>query len=242
MAQYISGGDYILVTHAHYDHIMDVPPAAEKTGAVVLGSANTCALLEICGLPPERLQTICAGDRVELGPFQVEVFSSQHIRMPAIYRPGPLRALLRPPLRLRDYRMDVSFSFRIEVDGLHILLWGGQDVDGAQPADVLLTYFMSNPSFYRELMRKVRPALAVPLHWDNLFRPLTRPLRPSWRPPRLGFPMWLRARPQEFARMVARSSVRAQVLIPTIFQSYDFAAIVRRNEEGNGAEKALDGG
>lgn len=218
----ISDGDFILVTHAHYDHLMDVPAAARKTGAVVFGSENTCKLLEVCGVPPGNLRRIRAGDRLDLGVFQVKVISAQHLRLPLrLYRPGPLHPTLQPPLRLWDYRMDESFSFQIDVAGRSILLWSGQSVAGAGPADILLTYFMSKPSFYRELLERVQPSLVIPLHWDNLFRPLTRPLKPSWRPPRLGLPMWFRCRPEAFARTIARHPVSVQVLIPEIFKRYD---------------------
>lgn len=218
----ISSGDFILVTHAHYDHLMDVPAAARKTGAAVFGSENTCKLLEICGVPPGNLRIIQPGDRLELGDFQVEVISAQHLRLPARrYRPGSLRPALQPPLRLRDYRMDGSFSFRITVGGRHILLWSGQSVTGAEPADILLTHFLSKPSFYKELLERVQPSLVIPLHWDNFFRPLSRPLKPSWRPPRLGFPMWFRCRPEAFARTIARHPVSARVLLPEIFERYD---------------------
>jgi len=220
----ISSGDFILVTHAHYDHLMDVPVAARKTGAVAFGSENACRLLEVCGVPPENLQKIKSGDELELGIFQVKVISAQHIRLPLrLYRPGALRQALQPPLRLWDYRMDESFSFQIDVGGQRILLWSGQNAAGSGPADILFTYFMSKPSFYRELLERVQPSLVIPLHWDNLFRPLTRPLRPSWRPPRLGFPMWFRCRPKAFARTIARHSVSAQVLIPELFKRYDLA-------------------
>ena len=38
--------DHILVSHAHYDHLLDVPVIARRTLARVYGSANTCALLQ----------------------------------------------------------------------------------------------------------------------------------------------------------------------------------------------------
>jgi glyoxylase-like metal-dependent hydrolase (beta-lactamase superfamily II) len=41
--------DLLLVTHAHFDHIMDVPQIVHNTGAMVAGSANSCSLLEAFG-------------------------------------------------------------------------------------------------------------------------------------------------------------------------------------------------
>ncbi len=224
VSRHIQTGDLILITHSHYDHLMDVPVVARKTGATVMGSGNTCRLLEICGVPVEQLRQIQSGDQFSLNGFNVKVFPSQHIRLP-IYRPGQLKPKLRPPLRLVDYRMDESFSYLIHIDGLRVLLWSGNSANGAEKADILFTYFMGKPPFYRALLNKVQPSLVIPIHWDNLFRPLTRPLKPSWRPPRLGFPAWFRARPEAFTRTLAHLSPSARVLVPEIFKTYDFSRL-----------------
>src|SRR5207249_5512425 len=41
--------DYVLVSHAHWDHVMDVPEVALHTGALTFGSPNTCRLLTLLG-------------------------------------------------------------------------------------------------------------------------------------------------------------------------------------------------
>jgi len=198
---------------------MDVPVAARKTGATVLGSNNTCRLLEICGVPADQIRHTHPGDTIHMDGFKIEVYPSSHIRMP-VYRPGELRPSLRPPLRLADYRMDECFSYGIETDGLRLLIWSGDSADGAVQADVLFTNFMSPPAFYHDLLARVQPAIVIPIHWDNLFRPLSRPLRPSWRPPRLGLPAWFRARPEAFIQTVQRCSPASRAFVPEIFKPY----------------------
>ncbi len=47
--------DFVLVTHAHWDHLMDVPDVVLNTGATALGSANTCQLLALLGVAPEPI-------------------------------------------------------------------------------------------------------------------------------------------------------------------------------------------
>jgi L-ascorbate metabolism protein UlaG (beta-lactamase superfamily) len=39
--------DFVLVTHAHWDHVMDVPAVIDQTMAKAYGSPNTCQLLTI---------------------------------------------------------------------------------------------------------------------------------------------------------------------------------------------------
>ena len=79
----------VLVTHAHYDHLMDVPDVVRTTGATAMGSPNTCRLLEVLGTPPDRVRVIGVDDRLDLGDFQVEVLQAQHMKTPG-FSPGPL--------------------------------------------------------------------------------------------------------------------------------------------------------
>ena len=111
--------DCILVTHAHFDHLLDVPEVARQTGAPVLGSHNTCGLLAALGVPEHQLREIQVGDRLTLGNFQVTVLESVHIPTPG-FSSGPLPRGLRPPLRARDYRMDGSFAFFVRVGGYRL--------------------------------------------------------------------------------------------------------------------------
>ena len=61
--------DFVLVSHAHWDHLMDVPEVVRATGAQAFGSANTCRLLSVCGVPATHIRQIGAGDRLVLGAF-----------------------------------------------------------------------------------------------------------------------------------------------------------------------------
>ena len=40
----IKHSDYVLLSHAHFDHLMDVPDMVRNTGAVAIGSPNSCRL------------------------------------------------------------------------------------------------------------------------------------------------------------------------------------------------------
>ena len=166
--------NYILVTHPHYDHVLDVPVLAQDCGAVVYGSANTGRILEVSGLPSAQFQEVQANRHLSLGAFEVDVFSSQHVRFPLDgLLQGTLEAGRQPPLRLWDYRMDYVFGFFIRVQGVRILFHPGP----ALPADVLFAGMTGGREYYRRLLSLTRPKIFVPLHWDNFFRPLDQPLR-----------------------------------------------------------------
>lgn len=219
--------DHVLVTHPHWDHLLDVPDVVLHTGATVLGSANTCRLLSALGVPPEQIIEVGISNRLELGVFRIEVLPAIHPRTP-IDRciNAPLPPNLKPPLRLTDYRMDVCYSFLIEVDGYRLLHGTGQDPIQSVPPDVAFTGAETLRRHYETLLDIVRPRLLVPIHWDDLFSPLSRPIRPMLSPPRLALPPFRRFDLAEFARMIQEISPEIAVLIPEIFRVYDVGKLV----------------
>lgn len=210
---------FVLVSHAHWDHAMDVPDVAINTGAVVLGSAHTCRLMAACAVPQQNIRRITAGDRLQLGSFRVEVLPARHMRTPG-FGPGRLPARLRPPLRLRDWRMDGCFSFRIEAGGLGLLDWRGVQPGPAPRADVLFVSCAQERAYYESLLDAVRPRLVVPSHWDDFLRPLTRPIRPSFNPPRWAWPPLRRVSLDRFRRMIESIAPAPRVYVPGVFQPW----------------------
>ena len=215
--------DIILVTHAHWDHIMDVPEVVRNTGAVVAGSANTCRILEICGVPGNHINQVGVGDKFTFGHFQVEVLPAEHIHLPG-FAAGVISPNLQPLLRLRDYRMDSCFNFLIEVDGFKMLVWSGLHPEPAPQAEVLFVGSGGKPDYYRSLLARVQPRILVPIHWDDFFRPLSKPLWPFFGQPRWALPPLSRLDMDRFTRMI-RQIGDTRVFIPEIFQTYELRSL-----------------
>jgi L-ascorbate metabolism protein UlaG (beta-lactamase superfamily) len=211
--------DHVLVTHSHYDHVMDVPDVVRHTGAIAYGSANTCHLLEISGVPEGQFQQIDTGDELKLGPFQVRVLPAEHRRVLG-FSAGPLRRDLMPPLRLRDYRMDRCFGFHIEVGTASILHWPSVRPERAPPAEVLVAR-PEGRDHLASLLAQVQPRLIIPVHWDDLFQPLSRPVRPFYELSHRGWPPLRRVDLDQFAVMVEELAPRTGVLVPEILSVYD---------------------
>ena len=165
IAEKIPHCNFVLVTHPHVDHLMDVPDVVRNTGAVALGSANACRLLAVLGVPAAQIREIDAGDQLTLGNFRVDVLPAGHVTFWG-WRPfsGPLPPGLRPPLRARDYRMDLYYSFLISAGGQRLLTDPGICPEDAVAADVLFIHPGRPRPFYESLLPRVRPKVVVPYH------------------------------------------------------------------------------
>jgi L-ascorbate metabolism protein UlaG (beta-lactamase superfamily) len=216
-------GEWALVSHAHFDHAMDLPEVLRLTGACACGSRQTAALLDVLGVPAERMTAIGAGGTFTLGPFTVEAYETPHRlifgRVPAY---GSLKPGLRPPLRALDYRMDRQFSFRITVEGIRLLVCSGVDDEPHLPAAVLIVGPDMMPEKRETLIEAVRPRLVLPNHWDDLFRPLNKPIR-AMRPPHHPLPPTPRMDLEAFKGEVQARHSGVRVLLPGYFEEIGIA-------------------
>ena len=73
--------DAILVTHGHFDHLLDVPEIARRTGASVIASPTSCYLSQAVGLPATKTLPVRAGDSLQCGTANVHVFPAVHDRI-----------------------------------------------------------------------------------------------------------------------------------------------------------------
>jgi L-ascorbate metabolism protein UlaG (beta-lactamase superfamily) len=218
--------EHILVSHSHYDHLMDVPAIARATSARIYGSPNTCQIVESAGIPVSQTRVIHSGDSFGCGDFNVEVFPARHVYIPG-FSSGPLPKRLSPPLRSHQYRTDACYSFLIQTGGLRLLDWMSVGLDHAVPADVLMVALLGDEAFFKALLQIVRPRLIIPIHWDNFFRSAGRPLKPIVKPPGWSLRALRKMDPQPWSEMIHRLGPDTEVLLPAIFSYYDLETILR---------------
>lgn len=177
--------DAVLVGHAHFDHVLDVPTVCRRDGATVYGSRSVATLLGLHGLG-HRALVVEPYRRYEIGPFVVTFVPSRHSRLLAglwVPSDGEITCDHLDGLTGSAYRCGQVFGIHIEVDGFSLYHQGSADLvdDERIPAgvDVFLCGIagrMFTPRYLQRILTRLEPHVVVPHHWDDFFRPLNGPL------------------------------------------------------------------
>jgi L-ascorbate metabolism protein UlaG (beta-lactamase superfamily) len=223
--------DTVLVSHAHVDHLLDVPEVVRQTGADVFGSPNTCRLIKVCGSPIKKVHAINPGADFRSGPFSIRSFAQQPHASVGGYGMQPLREDLKPPLRARDYSMDFGMCYLIEVDGLRLLSEACQDPREAGKVDVLFTIpFWGRPDDvqkrYQSILDACQPRLVIPIHCDDMWLPLDRPARGQLVPTGRIIPPLTRMDRGQFKNLVEAIRPGTHVFLPERMKTYELVEIL----------------
>lgn len=181
----------IFISHSHHDHVMDAPYIANRCNALIYGSGSALNVARGGNVPESRLVEFKGNETYEVGDYRVTVIPSLHSK-PTILNNDlgqTINAPLRQPARLRDYKEGGSYDFYVETGGKRYVIrpsfnYIEGQMDGYQ-ADVLFlgTAGLQKANaemermFFRETVEKLNPTLVIPVHWDNFFSPLTKPIK-----------------------------------------------------------------
>ena len=180
----------IFASHSHYDHVLDIAYIANQCGAVIYGSSSTMKVAEGGDVPEDHCIEFQANETYEVGDYRIKVIPSIHSK-PTILNNDLGQTIdkpIRQPAKLRDYKEGGSYDFYVEAEDKRIMIRpsfnyieGQMDgykadilflgVAGLQKADA-----ETERVFYQETIEKLEPKLVIPVHWDNFFSPLTKPV------------------------------------------------------------------
>ena len=216
---HVQHADFVLVTHTHYDHILDVPHIALKTRAVVIGTESTENVMRAYGVPEEQLITVRGGEDYEFGPFSLKVIPSIHSALDhkryfsSATAPGGMKA----PLTLEQIHPEGgTLAYLIRFHGHQILAFGGmnyieREIVGLEPDVALIGAGSSRKEIYDysgRLMRALHyPAIVLPTHWDNFLAPYSASQQAN-----------LDAL-QSFVEEIAAASPKTKVIVPKYFEA-----------------------
>ena len=174
--------DAILVTHGHFDHLLDVPEIARRTGAKIIASPTSCYLAQASGTPESKTSPVLPGYSVRCGNATVHVLASVHDRIFGVMPfPGTRRAPpSKPPRRASDWVCGEPLAFLIETGGKRIYVDAGGTLAAmppavAKPVDlaILGVYLRESRNRVLPALRRLRPRYILPSHQDDFFRPLS---------------------------------------------------------------------
>jgi L-ascorbate metabolism protein UlaG (beta-lactamase superfamily) len=178
LAHLRSRADAILVTHAHFDHLLDVPEIVRRTGGRLLAGPTAIQLAQECGVPERECGILKPGSRQTIGPWTIRVLSAQHDRL---FGRVPFEGKARsngPPVKASDWVVGEPLAFVIEAAGRRIYIDSG-GVPGAPPdaavghvdLAILGVALPDSRRRFAEVVRQLRPRFILPSHQDDFFRP-----------------------------------------------------------------------
>ena len=180
---HVPRANYVLVTHTHYDHVLDVPHIALKTHATVIGTESTANVLRAYSVPEEQLITVRGGEDYDFGTFSLKVIPSLHSPLDRkhYFSSETAPSGMRAPLTLRQIHPEGgTLAYLVRLHGHQILAFGGmnyieREMQGLKPDVVLVGAAGSHKEIYDycgRLMRVLQfPAVVLPTHWDNFTAP-----------------------------------------------------------------------
>ncbi|ORW84909.1 MBL fold metallo-hydrolase [Mycobacterium sp. IEC1808] len=185
----VSRLEAVIPVHTHIDHVLDSALVADRTGARLVGGESAANVGRGYGLPGDRIVVATPGEPIRLGAFDVTLVQSHHC--PPDRFPGTIDEPLTPPVRASAYRCGEAWSTlvhhrpsdrRLLIQGSAGFVKGalaGRRAEavylsvgqlGLRPRSYILDY-------WAETVRAVGARRVILIHWDDFFRPLSKPLR-----------------------------------------------------------------
>jgi L-ascorbate metabolism protein UlaG (beta-lactamase superfamily) len=214
----ISRADFILLSHSHFNHCMDMPHIARKTGATVIGTESSANIARAGGVPEAQILTVRGGEDYEFARLSIKVIPSLHSALSAkhYFSSGVVPRDVRTPLRLRDFVEGGTLAYYLRLGAHEVLVFGSmnyieREVAGLRPGIVLVAAAQPRLEIHdytgRLLRALNRPRVVIATHWDDQGLPFGAPQDEAW------------ARAQSFAAEVKAVAPRSRVVVPRHFET-----------------------
>jgi L-ascorbate metabolism protein UlaG (beta-lactamase superfamily) len=215
---HITRADFILHSHSHFNHTLDMPHIARKTGATVIGTESTTNLARADGVPEGQLVTVRGGEDYDFGAFSVKVIPSLHSALNGkhFFDSRVVPRDFRGPRRMANDVEGGTLAYFLRLAG-HTILWFGsmnyieREVTGLRPGVAMIAAARQRLEVYdytRRLLRALGfPPLVIATHWDEQSLPYGAPQDERLR------------EAAGFVKEVKAASPRARVIVPRHFET-----------------------
>lgn len=173
--------DLVLVSHSHWDHLLDAAAVAAKTGAELLGSASTVNYGRASGLPDKQLVPVRGGEDYAFDGFSVRVIPGLHSALydkhwldDGIIAPG-----VKLPMTVAEYHVGGTFAYLVRIGGRELLFVSSANFIERELAGLTPDVLVAAPGLREEihdytcrLLRAVgKPRLVFATHFDDFTVP-----------------------------------------------------------------------
>ncbi|MEM9174233.1 MAG: MBL fold metallo-hydrolase [Myxococcota bacterium] len=183
----------VIPVHSHFDHAMDAPEVAKRTGAILLGSESTANIGRGWGLDEARIRVAEDGAPHRFGAFTIRLIHTHHFEFPdpemrarALADPR-IDAPLVPPVGAFEYKVGQPYAIHVtHPKGRFLIQASAGYVEGSLGAYPAETVFLGvgglgpqteayREAYWRETVERVGARRLFPIHWDSLMGPIEGP-------------------------------------------------------------------
>jgi L-ascorbate metabolism protein UlaG (beta-lactamase superfamily) len=216
---HVTRADFILHSHSHFNHTIDMPYIAKKTGGTVIGTESTTNLGRAGGVPESQLLTVHGGEDWQFDGFSVKVIPSLHSALNGkrFFDSRVVSRDFRGPRRLGSDVEGGTLAYLLRLAGYQILWFGSmnyieREVAGLRPDVAMIAAARQRLEIHDYTARLMRalgnPRIVFATHWDEQSFPF-------------GAPQGERLREAEvFVREVKAASPRTRVILPMHFERH----------------------
>ncbi len=187
--------DAVIPLHSHYDHAMDAPEVARRTGAKLYGSESTANIARGWGLDEDRIEIFTNKKPIALGDFTITPIESNHFQFvdPEIAKTAldlpTINSPLVPPAPITNYRVGKTYVLHVEhPQGSFVIVGSAGFIEGGLggfKADVLFLGVGSlgeqsveyRQKYWEETVGRLEPSTVIPIHYDSLMGEPRGPVR-----------------------------------------------------------------
>lgn len=189
--RHVTKANYILISHSHFNHCMDMPYIAKKTGATVIGTESTANLARASGVPDRQVIPVQGGEDYEFGDISLRAIPSLHS---SLVIPSPYTLFdncryfdgrrvpsdLQSPPKLKDFVEGGTLAYLIRIGGHRIAVlcsmnYIEREMQGLDPTIALVpasAWRLQVHQYTRRLMRALgNPPTVIATHWDKQVSP-----------------------------------------------------------------------
>jgi L-ascorbate metabolism protein UlaG (beta-lactamase superfamily) len=175
--------DLIVVGHSHFDHLLDAPAVALRTGAQLMGSDSTIHYARASGVADDHLVPVKGGEDYDFGANSVRVIPSLHSAIGAKHGSGLGGVIpdgVAPPLTASRFAEGGTLAYLVRIGGHEILVLDTanfieRELDGLRP-DVAIVATGARHEIHDYACRLMRalgePPVVLATHFDAWTVPL----------------------------------------------------------------------